>query len=367
MFTKKSKKFVASITALATLATTMSTFVTASATTYTCLLGDVDDDDEISVSDVIVLNKHLAGLYNFDDETLTRADANEDGIVDYNDSNYILKIATMSVSKKTKSVTLHQSLNNEKRAYELYSFAINDVTLTYNLTAETDYVNGETSSTRSTLENVADNENLNTLKLSIGDGSVGSGFIVGSHVIATAAHCVYNTDTSSYVSNITAYAYKADGSCDSFVVKSAHVPVLYIRSKSSVRDNYDYALLYVNEDLTDYGIWNIGYATEEAITNQNVVTTSGYNGGIRKYSTGNLTNDYYTNSDESHNYPYLRLHSTNYSLGGKSGGPLYYEIEGGVKSVIGVNTGGTETGGSWAVRMTPTLVKFYKQNVYIGL
>lgn len=74
--------------------------------------------------------------------------------------------------------------------------------------------------------------------------------------------------------------------------------------------------------------------------------------------------------NEEHNNPEYRLHAESQSYGGKSGGVTYYKSDYDdvlAKSAVGVNTGSPrDTHYSWAVRMNPNLIWFYKQNPEAG-
>ena len=67
-----------------------------------------------------------------------------------------------------------------------------------------------------------DTENTAVVRLSIG----GTGFIVDDHTIATAAHCLYDTKTKSFVKNMTIQIYTDDNFETPYVTikpKSAHI------------------------------------------------------------------------------------------------------------------------------------------------
>jgi len=90
----------------------------------------------------------------------------------------------------------------------------------------------------------------------------GTGFIIGTHLIATAAHCVYNSTSNQFSFNgVKMYNYTYDNQGNiidtnpvSLTPLSVHVPVAYANSTT---DN-DYALIEVSEDLSDYGFCKLG-------------------------------------------------------------------------------------------------------------
>ena len=115
-------------------------------------------------------------------------------------------------------------------------------------------------------------ENTGLVYLSTG----GTGFIVGDHVIATAAHCVYNT---SFESKMDIYTYSKSGelSGDMLTAVEAHVPQSYTSSFST---QYDYALITVEDDLSE----DNGYFHFKLGTAYNAV--SPYFSNIPIYVTG---------------------------------------------------------------------------------
>lgn len=58
---------------------------------YGYILGDVDGDSRITISDVTLLQKHIAGITKFTDEQFERADVNRDGKVDNTDLELLNK------------------------------------------------------------------------------------------------------------------------------------------------------------------------------------------------------------------------------------------------------------------------------------
>ena len=138
----------------------------------------------------------------------------------------------------------------------------------------------------------------------------------------------------------------------------------------------DYALITVEEDLSDYGMFNLAVAQSSYISNQGQVVVSGFpaisdypsgyygsNYGIRFKASGNLTN---SGTSNGHNIYY-----TADMVPGDSGGPVYVE-EGGFisgtmyeyKSVIGINVAQFTTY-NIGVQITDDLLRFYYDNDYI--
>lgn len=96
----------------------------------------------------------------------------------------------------------------------------------------------------------------------------GTGFVVNPHIIATAAHCLYNYNNPNSVScnpisgiNL----FDNNGNCTSTVTPvECHIPYSYINSIQNnfgqETNEYDYALISVEEDLSNYMCFDLGVA-----------------------------------------------------------------------------------------------------------
>ncbi|WP_295214150.1 trypsin-like serine protease [Ruminococcus sp.] len=220
--------------------------------------------------------------------------------------------------------------------------------------------------------------------------SGGSGFIVDDHCIATAAHCVYDYVNNCFIDNIDVIICNSNKNnpiltCDAVAL---HIPLMFrsYRNNEPIRSCYDYALIYVEEDLSQYGIFELGVPTNAFLSNNSAIVTSGFPGyinvdqganGQRYYSTGsmqtfNITNDIQLYPEAAD----LRFYSTCINSAGDSGGPAYaittlQNTE--YRTIVGIVTGaGTKIEnnvegywGTYGVRMTTDLLHFYLNNSYI--
>lgn len=210
------------------------------------------------------------------------------------------------------------------------------------------------------------------VRLSVG----GTGFIVGEHVIATAAHCVYDT---AFIDNTIEIIDENNNIIDSFHAESVHVPVDYFSSNGFIQQDNDYALLYVpSVDLSDYGMFSLGVAKDEYLNNtSNQVIVSGFpqvypdkydsnHWGLRFKAIGNI----YLRPNYSSRYFYY----TTDVAPGDSGGPVYVE-EGffgsdnlwhEYKTAIGISTRQSKDGThNLGIKITPELLAFYNHNQYL--
>ena len=222
-------------------------------------------------------------------------------------------------------------------------------------------------------------------------GSDSTGFIVGENVVATAAHCVANRSQKTFISNIKIDI--CEDSSNRVIARyepiSIHIPANYFNYTDEYKYScYDYALIYIDteggDDLSKYGIFNLGVPTNGFLSNRTAVTATGFpdttNGNInntsasRYKSEGNI--QFFTQDVSKFGLSFdLRFAATCVSSSGDSGGPLYtltnsYNGENFV-TVIGIVTGGgydEDEGmyvGTYGVRMTTDLLHFYLNNSYL--
>lgn len=219
----------------------------------------------------------------------------------------------------------------------------------------------------------------------------GTGFIIGNHLIATCAHAVYDrTNDKFFAQNGNFNIAIKDSNSNTIKNISSnsskmqfHVPSNYHDLKiSDAIDSYDYALIYVEEDLSQYGIFEVGVVTNDFLNNHCEITTSGFPSqinydqtnvyGTRYKSVGNsemyISNKYFLTRK-------LRFASTNCTSGGNSGGPAYFTYndynDNPKNVVIGIVTGGTRNGdrytGTSGVRVTTNILHFFFNNQKIGV
>lgn len=361
---------------LAGVMTAMSCGSMMSSATDKFLLGDANGDGVINITDSVRINQYILGGFVASGDELTRMDVNQDCVIDSTDVLMVQYMMADIISPVTVNKEAYKAPNYESRAY--YRHDCNSS----NANNKTRYTLGNLPQTMSeneiaeyaTRPDNRDQENTNVVQLDLG-GATGSGFIVAPHVVATAAHCVYDKDTG-FIRNITVNIYNKDGevSSNNLVHTSkaqyTHIPEQYLNNiNNSTVVNYDYALIYVEDDLSDYGIWSMGVSVDDFMNTGKFLTASGFTDinkekYARYYSDGPVR-AYEKCYEEDKNLDY-RISAESASYEGKSGEVLYYKSSYDnriVSSVIGVVTGDSvNVHYTWAVRMTPTLLQFYKQN-----
>lgn len=334
--------------------------------------GCIDADDANMVLQFV--NGQIDYLYDYND-----LDATGDYIVDISDSFayldcylYCMMNPGISFTPATHGQSRDITTDDLQRSYWKYTLATQQKT-TYVLTAST--VSGM-DSTRGIVSGV-ENGNFHLSDDSRLIRCSGSGFIVSNHVIATNAHCIYNaeTDTFGLGGNVTVFTFSNDTPTPhNLTVVSLHVPMLYRKQKTdgnySADSNYDYGLIEVQEDLSQYGSFDLGVpvtgiATERDTGNnmgkeitvagfpQAEINTPNHYRECPVYSSGHL----YSMDDH-------RVNHTADSLPGSSGSPIYATTYG-QNTVIGIhNSGGANYNGG--IRLTQPLLLFYRNNPYVS-
>jgi V8-like Glu-specific endopeptidase len=186
----------------------------------------------------------------------------------------------------------------------------------------------------------------------------GTGFIIDSDTILTAAHCVYAdddndnifsryTDVYVFCKNTKNTPNPSDDVSDTYNAVSVHIPAEW---PSSTNPEYDLALVKVDTngvDLTqEYGKLNIGLITDDKLnslvenSNATNIMVPGYSSGYLDIGYGNLadlsTTNLYSND--------LVLSPTADTDSGDSGGPILYDADGNFSTknditVIGIYRG----------------------------
>lgn len=254
------------------------------------------------------------------------------------------------------------------RNYIRYNCSTKSVDLQYQL--KTEYDSGIQAQTI-----IGDNDMVETKMSSVilladarSLGGNGTGFIVGKHEIVTNAHCLYTRSTGVY----SDYKIRIQNDNQTVYLTPTyfHIPKSYINNDTDYPE-YDYALITVEEDLTQYGRFQLGVITDSFVQSGKDVSVTGYSlladpkdyENIPGYSYGmQLTaSGAITKSTDSIYTWYL----TDTAMG-SSGGPVYIHEEyddNSYDTAIAVNRaiGATENCG---VRFNAAHLQFYMNNPY---
>ncbi len=372
---------------------------------------DLNRDNDISVVDAQIIFLHLAGnyLYNYSYKDL---DVTADSIIDADDASAYLRYvayyiadgseAPYSPSFGTKPVVTQGVYANNQiadnydtRSYIKYDYSTEQsyvyelklnraeddpFTLTpYTLpnASSASMVNDSQLNTASTTSSddvwIPTNDTRIVRTGEINEGNTthqATGFIVGEHVIATAAHCLYNTSSAQFnpYRAVWAYTYtEVNGETvatpHQLTVTSVHVPEYYVTSTTNAAvGQTDYGLIVVEEDLTSYGFFNLGMLTSDAPCSTGSTAEDAVPLTITQYRTLNSGQAAsYLNKTPTYRNGWLSV-LTDYRLavlpnnGGVSGSPVFATNSN--DTVVGI----VNSTGSGGLAMTRPLLQFYLNN-----
>ena len=331
--------------------------VSASATEY--VQGDINGDGSVTTQDLYCLSKFLSGNSRTSKGTVAeRLDVNLDSIIDSQDVQYLKNHFLNSSNSDSIPSTYTTALPAyEARTYYKYDASKGTKLGSYTLNSNT-IPEISTASGRSIIGD--DDRVLDpTLKGVVSIGKNVTGFVIDSHTILTCAHCVYNSNGLS--NNLKVYI--CDGTADynnatlTIDPVQVHVPAKYVNSKNTT---CDYAIITVNEDLSNYICFDLGIIRNNITTINPTVYVTGFGGYDEKVDS----DLWYKRSTGKGNIISL---STTYrisynvdAVGGDSGSPAYI-INNNKKIVIGINTSNAVSYNS-GVRITSEILQFVYNN-----
>ncbi|MBR5512569.1 MAG: trypsin-like peptidase domain-containing protein [Ruminococcus sp.] len=327
---------------------------------------DPNGDGSLTIADSAFIIQYLAGKYEVSD--LTQLDVDDNDVVSDVDEVYVrmYDAGMLSSTEQTSEVT-NISSTSTSRNYQVYNAQTGTYLRNYSLEVEDlDNTYSMRSIIGDTDDRVKDWSNIGVAEIRMHDSKDnyrGTGFVVGRHVIATAAHNLYDNVTQEAVLLDSVRLFDENEDAYNLTPKEYHVPLNYITRTSGTIYDFDYALITVEEDLRGYMTFNLGVITDNANNlNINVV---GFPGGI----TDNTSNNDYikmkstgiiTNANDGE---FLFTHNAD-ATSGQSGSPIYaVETVNGItyNTVVGIHVAGFNTG----VRFTPHNLKFFNGNTNI--
>jgi V8-like Glu-specific endopeptidase len=349
----------------------------------TILFGDANLDGGITTNDAVCISDYLLGKTQVTQAQFTAMDYNQDMVIDQYDAQRIMHDAIYGYSYNYTN-SLYTVPDNSSRTY--YKHTCNTGTSStyssYILSAATNTINNSLADiddsfieTNNRAIDQPDNENTSCVKLIMKSYDnhewEGSGFIIDDGIIATAAHCLYD-QTYGFMKSVEIRFYNANCS-DVLAIAFAHnihVPANYITTPSTIRDNYDYGLIYFDpeDDVIYYDDYyyigndkvNIGFMSNEFMYTDSYVTTSGFTSDSTHIDRRYFSTDVILPLNDS---PY-RFASDAYAYFGQSGGMTYFKPYNNYKSTVGIVTHTTYPG-TLGIRLNTTLMRFYKQNNYL--
>lgn len=323
---------------------------------------DPNGDGAVNMADAVFINQHLIGREH--PSNLTPLDFDKNGIISQMDSyklqlwclNYNLHIPDMNPNDPVVPATVgskgyrrHNYRNGPLTTYDSY-------TLTTSFTTN----NAVDMATIYYPNDMVRDYNTAIVKL---DNNT-TGFIIGDHIIATAAENVYDRDTFKF-KNFTINIIGSSGNVlESVSPHYAHIPTSYAYGSHSMENNY--ALIYVDTDLSQYGKLKMGEMLDVYADDNNPVIVSGFpsiyppgysgsNSNLRFSASGTVSLD-----DDNNNLLRYTADCTN----SESGAPVYVEegvtVSGNFeeyKTVIAIHNKE-----NYGIRINDNMLKFFYTN-----
>lgn len=370
------KKFIASFVSVLVVSATAIATVSSGAFNPN---KDPNGDGILDIADATYIHQCLGGKYNPSD--LTQLDMDDNGVVSAVDAMYAQMYDAGAIHSETpgdstqggivsSAISTRYVAYNAKTGSQLrtYDLSVTNRDNTRNSTAEPNFVIGDTD------DRMKDYSNRGTAKIMCSEcdeGYRGSGFVIGKHKIATAAHVVFDTkiDRGWKLDNIL--LFDSNGVPTSVTPVEYHIPYVYKSSTSSYFER-DYAIITVKEDLTKWMSFNLGEITDYADDYQLPVATVGFpkclNDSSPDINTGTLHDERLSLGSIKKATSSVFYFNCDTSVG-NSGGPIYTveQVEGKVYyTVVGITVGENSFEmANTGVRIDASILKFFSDTTNI--
>ncbi|MDE6797758.1 MAG: trypsin-like peptidase domain-containing protein, partial [Ruminococcus sp.] len=343
---------------------------------------DADGNGEVGLADAVYVSQYLGGA--FDPQNLDLCDVDRNGVVSEMDVRKIQYNCMGMLDKKGERVddnANNANIVNSDATYRIYNAKTGDV-------LKEKYTLSKLASSNNARSVIGDEDRVidwtksGVVKLISSNYYLGTGFVVGDHVIATAAHCLYDYENTTpkpeLLSEILLFDSKNNKTISVTPIES-HIPVAFINavdSKHRYVNKSDYALITVKEDLHAYKNFNLGVPLKSFDDSHSVVTVTGFPAKIGKPGEEKIVNNHYDHMMYSGNGPIYNGNDTliQYTADmtpGNSGGPVYLtESYNGTTyyTVVGINVSNPSKDNvdyqkyNTGTRMTTDLIHFYNNN-----
>lgn len=363
---------------------------------------DVNQDGSVTIADYSYITARLNGYKTSSYENL---DVNNNGIFSIVDGNIVYDYAWNGPRSTPVSVQNFGNLlagnietlsNSDSTTYWKHDCTNPDnsnVLTEYTLTLPGQTETAATASIQPPTSMAVDNGETAIVKLKHSNTKWGTGTIVGDHIIATAAHCVYDFKTGLFKDFSIQIIDSGNTVIDTFYPKYIHIEKDYGRKyyendieKNDYQD--DYALIYVEDDLSEYGKFEIGLGLDSFVndtTGTKRIKVSGFpepcnwipsgsSAGSRYISEGSII---YKSENPSNLIFYNAI-----TYNGDSGAPAYVDetytfdgIQYNCKTMIGIHVNSNHlkeqntpynSHYGYSCKITTDKLKFYRSNPYIS-
>lgn len=366
------KLFISFISAL-TAVTAAITSITSFALNYR----DPNGDGIISLLDSYYINQYLYGKFEPNGYYIEPLDFNENGVVSPLDAELVQVVDAGGeiVKGNAGSITTYTYLqDNNYVDYYVY-----DAQTGYKKTGYDYFLGPDDDRTSSPydLRSVIDTDTRvidwtksGVVKLMINDSPyyTGTGFVVGSNTILTAAHCVMNGNNARIFSGIKLFNSSGQNTLTVQPVE-IHIPKQYVLNRN---ENYDYALITVGTNISSYNCFDLGVSIDH---HQNInipVCVTGFPQSVPNYNITNDDDHHYmvTGSGVLTDSSSRLLYYDADTSSGESGAPVYVTESGSGyahNTVVAIHTTGTNEDHPYnhGVRVNSEILRFAYWNPYI--
>lgn len=334
--------------------------VAAEVSTY--LKGDVDGDGDVDNVDSAYLANFLHGVKgSANDQMSQRLDVDLSGFIDYHDQGIISNIIVNDSSPvycnyETSNVSIPSQTSIQYRKYNAQTgskigsnYTLNPVSdISANSVIDSEMLSENSESSRSSWGDYS-NKGIVGVNMQInGQWYAGTGFVIGTNKILTAAHCVFDTEFNYSANNLTVDVYENNSTTPNrYSAVSYHFPQEYYDAPDYTPD-CDYAIITVDHDFPSSYFMKLGVARDSLKNNtrSSVYNNIYDNNGIERlciYLTGRwlqmwTEEGYFINEIMTDDVCYYNP----IGHGGQSGAPVYVETEDEDKTVFGIVSGGSE-------------------------
>lgn len=340
---------------------------------------DPNGDGHLTIADSTAILQYIGGYY--EPSNLVQLDVDDNYVVSVVDSNYIKMYdaglidtsiedtVQPAVADPTASSRTYVVYNAQSGAYlRSYTLQVNQSTNTYNTRGIYDPSTQTEDWSNKGVAKIFFKNNNNEIK------HMGTGFVVGPHTIATAAHIVYETEDNSAYKIPKILLFNENEVEYSVTPVECHFPNSY-KAATGQSNTDDYALITVKEDLSNYMTFNLGAATNFASTSSLPINIVGFPSryeGLNSQSTilntasihNKILSEGVLVPNTSSATFYTNIWYDAYTSGGYSGSPIYtIETLNGTtyNTVVGIHIASGNTA-NVGLRFTSHVLKFYNSN-----
>ena len=246
---KAIQKIVCGVMAFIMCCTVSEKRIEASETTF--LKGDIDGNGVVNMIDYTNMIKFLSGQCAANGRVAERLDLNKDGVITYYDKSLLASIILEDVPQTTiRSSNTDNLPSQSNRSY--YKFDMSSTSYSvYTLSPVANITDASTYTIIDSDDRVQENGLNGVIKVSSSMG-LGTAFVVGPHTILTAAHVLSDKDTRQVAYDADFQFYTNYNTVSNFSVTPTayHVPSAFFGGSNAWI--YDYAVVTVEEDLSDY-------------------------------------------------------------------------------------------------------------------